>query len=550
MFKKFHYKGLKNFVYKISKVSSIYISKSEGNNSKNQIDISEVWEGKNVQIPQSNTRIDSRSIEEIDDTARIKRAILNAAISKSEVKLPVGKYIVSDTLFSSDLQSKQIKVAGVAEEGVVIKTRLTGTTPLFSFRNNQGVFNGITLENVTIEPDEGYEHGGTALYLDGQCYGQFKNININKLNYGIWLHNNTPGLFTESNKFEQINIRNCNEAIRIEQGKGNDSFHGNDFEGVHLNIYNGQVGVNHISGYLYNARLNLFMWGHGAESVYINADGNAERNIGNVTYESFFEPAQITGKGKFWLSGFFQGIGGFVNNTINRDDGQEVFAFNNYWKERIYGNTNFNTSALQEKNQKYNGSDGFFYRFYKSNVESILLNTYSGSSENGFYIGSTGYRKNVEAGNLGLFLSSLGHTIKSFFQNGLSIKTADDQTAITFRNGRFTGNPGKGQTVLVTANENVKQIFTFVGYSNRDIFYLASLRISGANFESRKTYIVNHDGFGNQGSLTQLSSHLNLPAFGVTIDSVSVDKNGNLVVALITNRNLTIDFKAMGIGAF
>ncbi|WP_374187577.1 hypothetical protein ACEPPU_05650 [Priestia aryabhattai] len=550
MFKKFYYKSLKNLGNKINKVPGISTNEGKNEISENEIRFPKKVEEENIQIQQSDTKIDSRSPGEIDDTARIKRAILKAADSKSEIKLPVGKYVVSDTLFSDDQQSKEIKITGASEEGVVIKTRLTGITPLFSFRNNQGIFNGITLENVTIEPDEGYEHGGTALYLDGQCYGQFRNINISKLNYGIWLHNNTPGLFTESNRFEQINIRNCNESIRIEQGNGTDSFHGNDFEGVHLNIYNGQIGLNHISGYLYNARVNLFMWGHGAESVYINADGNAERNVGNITYESFFEPAQITGKGKFWFSGFFQGIGGLVNNTIDRDNGQEVFASNNYWKERMYGNTNFNTSALQEKNQKYNGSDGFFYRFYKNNVESILLNTYSGSNENGFYLGSTGYRKHVENGNLGLFLSSLGNTIKSFFQSGLSIKTADDQTAITFKNGRFTGNPGKSQTVAVTANEGVKQAFTFSGYGNRDVFYLASLRISGSNFESRKTYIVNHNGFGSQGSLTQLSSHLNLPASGVSIDSISVDKNGNVVVILTTNRNLTIDFKAMGIGAF
>lgn len=189
------------------------------------------------------------------------------------------------------------------------------------------------------------------------------------------MKNNTIGSFTESNKFHLINVRNCNESIRIEQGNGN------DFEGIHLNIYNGQIGINHVSGYLYNSRLNLFMWGHGRDSVYINA----ECKVRNVTYESFSEPAQITGEGKFWFSGFLQGIGGLINNTINRYNGQEVFACNNYWKVREYGNTDFNTSALQEKNQKYNESYGFFYRFYKNNVESIVLNTYSGSNENSFY---------------------------------------------------------------------------------------------------------------------------------------------------------------------
>lgn len=550
MLKAFYYKCLKTLEIKINKLSGRYFFEGKRDDSQIKVNTSKIMENEITQTLQLDTLIDPRMAGEKDDTGRIKRAIWKATSLKTEFKLPVGKYIVSDTLFSNNGEIKEMKFTGAAEEGVIIKTRLTGTTPLFSFRNNQGIFNGITLENVTIEPDQGYEYGGTALYLDGQCYGQFRNINITKLNYGIWLHNNTTGSFTESNKFDQINIRNCTESIRIEQGNGNDSFHGNDFEGVHLNIYNGQIGINHVSGYLYNARLNFFMWGHGRDSIYINADGNAERNVGNITYESFFEPAQIKGFGKFWYSGFLQGIGGLVNNTVNRDDGQEVFACNNYWKIRKYGETDFNTAALQEKNQKYNGSDGFFYRFYKNNVESVVLNTYSGSNENGFYLGSTDYKKSVESGSVGLFLSSLGHTIKSFFQNGLSIKTADNQIAITFKDGRFTGNPGKSQIISVVAKEDEKQTFTFIGYSNRDIFYLASLRISGSNFELRKTYIVNHDGFGKQGSLTPLSSHLNLPAQGVSVDSVIVDVNGNVVVTLTTNRNLTIDFKAMGIGAF
>lgn len=123
----------------------------------------------------------------------------------------------------------------------------------------------------------------------------------------------------------------------------------------------------------------------------------------------------------------------------------------------------------------------------------------------------------------------------------MSIKTAD---------GRFTGNPGKSQITSVTANEGVKQTFTFIGYGSRDIFYLASLRVSEANFESRKTYIVNHDSFGKQGSIIELSSHLNLPAHGVSVDFITVYVKDNVVVTLTTNRILTIDFKAIGIRAF
>ncbi|XIH76115.1 hypothetical protein C1N57_27790 (plasmid) [Priestia aryabhattai] len=245
-----------------------------------------------------------------------------------------------------------------------------------------------------------------------------------------------------------------------------------------------------------------------------------------------------------------RGIGNITDNSTDKSDGSEVFGFTNYWKSRTYGTTDFEARSLQEKGKKVNGSDGFFYRFVKNNVESMLLNTFDGSNENGLYLGRTGYQKNVSQGSLGLFISSMGHVIKSFFANGLTIRTADDKDAITFKDGRFTGNPGKSQTVPVTANVGVQQTFTLTGYNDKNTAYLAYIRVAGSSFENRRTLMVNAQGFGAAGSATQLSTHYQLNAAGVSVDSVTVDTNGSLVVAVTTDRALTIEYRAIGIGNF
>lgn len=492
----------------------------------------------------------SRQGNETDDTERFRRAATAANAVRGEVKIPLGEYVISDTIQVTDNKGYGCRFVGLNDEGVKIKTRLSGTKPLFAYKGGSGIFSNVGLKNITIVPDTGYEFGGTAIYINGQCYSKFENIHIAQLNYGIWIHNNYAGAFSELNKFEDIDIRNCKEHIRLEQGLGDPSFHGNDFDNVYLNVYADQIGFNHVSGYLYNARMNLFMWGYGTTATYIQANGNAEHLVGDITYESFGSPAVVTGTGRFWLSGFMRGIGGFTDNTADRVEGEEVFACTNYFKSRPYGTSGFNASALQEKSKKVNGSDGFFYRFSKSNVESVVLNTFDGSNENGLYLGRTGYQKNTTFGTLGMFLSSLGHTIKSFYANGLSIKTADDQTAMTFKDGRFTGSPAIRQTVAVPANTGVQQTFTLTGYNNSNTFFLVGLRVKGSNFENRRTLMANNQGFGAAGSATQLSSHYNLNATGVSIDSVTVDSSGNIVVAVTTDRALTIEYSAMGISNF
>ncbi|WP_394557374.1 hypothetical protein [Priestia aryabhattai] len=210
----------------------------------------------------------ARQGNETDDTERFRRAVAIANAIRSEVKLALGEYVISGTIQVTDNKGYGCKIVGINDEGVKIKTRLTGTTPLFAFKGGSGTFSNVGLKNLSIVPDTGFEYGGTAIYIDGQCNAYYEKIHISKLNYGIWLHNNTAGSFSEINKFDFIDIKDCNNLIRMEQGAGDPSFHGNDFTNVYLNINDGQIGFNHVSGYYYNGRLDLFMWGM-AQTLYI-----------------------------------------------------------------------------------------------------------------------------------------------------------------------------------------------------------------------------------------------------------------------------------------
>jgi hypothetical protein len=272
------------------------------------------------------------------------------------------------------------------------------------------------MKNVTILAET--SGNCTGIYIDGQCFSLFENIRLVNLKYGIWLHNNSSGTFSELNQFDHFQIDYCSNGIRIEQGGGDGSFHGNDFNNCYMNVSANQIGFNHVSGYLYNARFRLFMWSHSTTAVYVNATGNAENNIGDITYESF-QPGQLAGNGRFWFNGFLRGIGGINDNTVHPTS--KVFACDNYWKVIDYSNTGMQAGALPSQNTSYNGPTGFFQSMVKHDVQSVVLNTYSGSEENGLYLGRSGFQQNESTATMGLFLAGSGNLIKSYHQDGALI---------------------------------------------------------------------------------------------------------------------------------
>ena len=381
-----------------------------------------------------------------DDTAAIQKTIRIASggtkktVGSGTVYFPPGVYRVSSPIVVTDGEFFGCRLEGANAESVKVVPlpAITDTDKLFIFRGGSGAFSNVGAKNMTIGYDPAIYSNpghGVGIYLEGQCFAIFENVRCKNLKYGVWLHNDRPKSFSELNQFHQMEFSYCQNGVRVEQGGGANSFHGNDFNNCYFNISSGQIGFNHQSGFLYNARFRLFMWAHSTEAVYVNADGNAVNNIGDITYESF-EPGQLTGKGRFWFDGFFRGIRGVNDQTKSREPWQQVFACTNYWKPKPYQDTDMKAGPMNAANNSYNGELGFFQALRKDGVESVVLNTYRGSEENGLYLGRSGFQQRTEEATLGLFLSAAGDKIKSYHSQPLVIENPE---GIEFRIGETKG---------------------------------------------------------------------------------------------------------------
>lgn len=275
------------------------------------------------------------------DAAEIQAAIdaCKADNTHGVVYLPTGTYHVDRTIYITRGEFYGCRIIGDnpgrpqadssgPNDGVHIVSHLTGGDAVFAFVGGSGKFSNAGLENVSIVSAVDKKGQGTGILIDGQDFAIVRDVRIAEMKYGIWLDNRSPGAFTELNQFHRLELQYCTEAIRIERSGGNESFHGNVFDKIYINIGADQIGLNHISGYLYNARFDLFMWAHQESSVYIRADGVAEHNIGNVTFESFAR-GKFEGNGRFWFEGFVRGIGGLTDDSI-RQRKLRVFAATNY----------------------------------------------------------------------------------------------------------------------------------------------------------------------------------------------------------------------------
>ncbi len=367
-----------------------------------------------------------------DDTKSITEAIaaanqaMDTSVRHKVIYFPPGTYCVSQSITVTDGAFYGCRLEGANAESVKITPlpTMTGDSKIFVFKGGSGKFTNVGIKNMTIGYDSDEYVANTqcvGVYIDGQNFGIFENIRLKGLQYGVWLHNHSPGAFSEINQFHQLELSYCHNGIRIEQGQGKESFHGNDFNNCHFKIGAHQIGFNHQSGYLYNARFRLLMWAVNESAVYVNADGNATDNIGDITYESF-ERGKITGRGRFWFNGFLRGIppDGFVDETVSVNDWVKVFACNNYWKPEPYPMAGM-AGPMNAPNTSYNGQTGFFQSIKKEHVESVVLNTYNGSEDNGLYLGRSGFQQKLSEAQLGFFLSGSGRTIRSYSQNPLSI---------------------------------------------------------------------------------------------------------------------------------
>ncbi|WKN33473.1 glycosyl hydrolase family 28-related protein [Porifericola rhodea] len=419
---------------------------------------------------------DTQGIVNTIEEAKKKSSITGSNFrSQGVVYFPPGVYRVSAPIIVTNHEYYGCRIEGANAESVKIvpKSNLSNLNKVFVFMGGSGAFSNVGIKNMTISCENQYYNAPgncVGIYIDGQCFANFENIRFKKLKYGVWLHNESARAYSELNQFHQIEFSFCENGIRIEQGKGSHSFHGNDFNNCYFNVGAKQIGFNHTSGFFYNARFRLFFWGHTTESTYINANGNAIDNIGDITYESF-KPGKITGKGRFWFNGFIRGRGtpnnGLVDKTVPPRPWEKVFACDNYWKKEKYADSEMSAGPINSPNSSFNGPFGFFQSLTKKNVESVVLNTYAGSSENGLYLGRSRFKQEVNQANLGLFLSGQGDKIQSYHRDYLNIEsnkglsiTAGSTTGFKITSGFIRTSGGSKNTYEW---KDIMKFNTFIG---------------------------------------------------------------------------------------
>lgn len=406
-----------------------------------------------------------------DDTRAFQEGVRAARKRRGVLYIPIGTYLLDSTLAVTEGEALGCRIEGANTGGAVLVSRLKGDAPLFSFRGGSGSFSNVGLRNLTLVADSALEGQGAAILLDGQGFAQFENLRIVRFKYGIWLHNRSAGSFTEANIFSRISLEYCGNGVRMEAGPApaGISFHGNVFDGLFINVGARQIGFNHVSGYYYNGRFRMSLWAHSDASVYVNADGNAERNIGDITYESGdgksspFGAGRLTGRGRFWYSGPLQGIGPLVDETTvsGRDTCQKVFACDNWWAPKPYGSTGLMASAPRSHTSSYNGPTGFFQALRGPGMESVLFNTHDdGKSANGLYLGTTAFRCPEPQGRLGMFISADGKVIRSSAEEGLRLESK----RLDLASGRIRVGAPAAETLSVRGSAQVEGDLVASGY--------------------------------------------------------------------------------------
>jgi hypothetical protein len=259
--------------------------------------------------------------------------------------------------------------------------------PVFRFKyiSKNGDFSSTGLRNVSLIgartdfdpnddiPDkEGFlVNKGTAIEVNTINFGIFENIRIYGFNTGIHLFNNNGDLnlnieqagWTEFCQFNQIILRYNLFGIKISSKEGTDSFHGNNFSAILLDVqfnevgifidkkthfYNGKIEINAFASDWFDAETNIFH-----RPILIDNDGNSELLTGTITVETN-KPntlAILTGFGKFWMDGKLKVFGEdciefvekpLLDNIRVVPIGFPNYSFDNFWGPgRTLVNTNF-----------------------------------------------------------------------------------------------------------------------------------------------------------------------------------------------------------------
>ena len=435
-----------------------------------------------------------------DDTQVIQKAYYysrNNNINKN-IYVPTGTYKLTDSIVLLDYYSYgnyAPKLIGDGRERTIFDvSSMNSSKNVFTIKGASGVFTNVGGSGFSIiaQDDEGTnQNNPTALYLEGTCFTHWDDIRIRNCGNGIYLSNNREGAFTEINRFTNIELQNCYNNVKIEQGIGNNSFHGNVFE-VWTNSRAGQTSFNFVSGIVYNCRFILNMWADTEATFFdINSDSLSRWNFFDVRVET--NKGKISGNGTLWGFGHF---GGFPNGG-----GEKLITDETTQSKTVFCCSDFCTGVVPIKD-------------YNTEI-SILRAEVIQSPDTYLEIGTKNAR-NLRVKDEGVF----GNFGFSF--NG-TVNTSAEQQQI---------NVGK-----ISALYNVVLLCS-VGIDTDGSFY--TRKLYAMNLDTSRTTtakeIVNVNEYDNNNGQ-------------VSIVSIQLTQYGTILLNIKANKTATYNIKVMGVGA-
>lgn len=182
----------------------------------------------------------------------------------------------------------------------------------------------------------------TAIDIRNSIHTHLEEVFIEGYNYGIWLINDAAGGFSEANIFRNIRLYNNFRGMLFQvSAPGENSFGECSFENILMLVYNGQVGLNVLTGAtLYRSYFkNVTFWvpstGDGAICVALNGDlRDVELDL--ALESQVVAPASLTG---IWV----QANALFGPSSAYSKMGHFRWNFQGNWTTRIYAEAPYRT---------------------------------------------------------------------------------------------------------------------------------------------------------------------------------------------------------------
>jgi len=377
-----------------------------------------------------------------DDTANLRKAIAYAkTTSYPSVRLRQGNTVISDVINLNGVAGTGFfgcKLIGENRKTTAILFKPAAIDSIcINVIGGSGNVSSAGVQGLTIKPfNSSYNLLGTGLEINSACYVHVDDMDIQTLNVGYSLHNGTTGGFSEFNIFTRCRAFQNNINRQYIRTLGNDSFHGNRFEGFMNQVKSsGGIGI-YVKGrdtsniaWVYNNRCcdNFF----GASGAYAIVLENA--NTTGVTGDLTAEQDLIckSDDNSWWTqAGRFDSIGNVtfeVTTEIAAKNGR--FSWNNRASKDavVFVNSPLTEASpkplIQPADIPNGGAHGTVFRALGVGLDAIMLASQGNAdTKNGVYIGNINSSGDWQSFNHGFFLSSGGSILRSANGAGFAVQ--------------------------------------------------------------------------------------------------------------------------------